>query len=115
MVDRLARDLQRAFPGVGGLSAQNLWRMRAFFLAYTEEVTILLQPVREFDGRTLPKPMSNLPSGHNYSLRDTTKPIGKVSSQLRRDALPEPLRGSLPFVDQLEVELGRVRPEAEET
>jgi len=35
--------------------------------------------------------------------------------QLRRDALPEPLRGSLPSVEQIEAELGQVRPEAEET
>src|SRR5262245_16104025 len=48
VVDRLARDLQREFPGVGGFSSPNLWKMRSFFLAYTEEVRNLSQPVREF-------------------------------------------------------------------
>jgi hypothetical protein len=34
MVDRLAHDLQSALPSSRGLSARNLWRMRAFYLAY---------------------------------------------------------------------------------
>src|SRR5437762_3396764 len=34
VVDRLAADIQKAFPGMGGFSPANVWRMRAFFLAY---------------------------------------------------------------------------------
>ncbi len=34
IVQQLAEDLQGAFPGVGGFSAPNLWRMKAFFEAY---------------------------------------------------------------------------------
>jgi predicted nuclease of restriction endonuclease-like (RecB) superfamily len=34
IVQQLAGDLQREFPGVGGFSASNLWRMKAFFEAY---------------------------------------------------------------------------------
>jgi len=34
VVQLLATDLQREFPGVGGFSAANLWRMRAFFESY---------------------------------------------------------------------------------
>jgi predicted nuclease of restriction endonuclease-like (RecB) superfamily len=34
VVQQLARDLQAEFPGVGGFSASNLWRMKAFFEAY---------------------------------------------------------------------------------
>jgi len=34
VVQQLAGDLQREFPGVGGFSASNLWRMKAFFEAY---------------------------------------------------------------------------------
>lgn len=48
-----------------------------------------------------------------YSLRDTTKPMGVASYQLRRDALPEPLRKSLPSVEQIEAELERGREEGE--
>lgn len=36
VVQQLAGDLQREFPGVGGFSASNLWRMKAFFETYTE-------------------------------------------------------------------------------
>jgi len=35
VVKQLATDLQTEFPGVGGFSASNLWRMKAFFEAYT--------------------------------------------------------------------------------
>lgn len=34
VVKRLAADLQAEFPGVRGFSAQNLWYMRRFYLAY---------------------------------------------------------------------------------
>lgn len=35
VVERLAADLQAEFPGVGGFSASNLWRMKAFFEDYS--------------------------------------------------------------------------------
>ncbi|MFZ2224594.1 MAG: PDDEXK nuclease domain-containing protein [Candidatus Deferrimicrobium sp.] len=34
VVERLAMDLQQEFPGVGGFSASNLWRMKLFFETY---------------------------------------------------------------------------------
>lgn len=34
VVERLATDLQTEFPGVGGFSASNLWRMRLFHELY---------------------------------------------------------------------------------
>ena len=34
IVQQLAGDLQREFPGVGGFSASNLWRMKAFHETY---------------------------------------------------------------------------------
>ena len=36
VVERLAADLQQEFPGIGGFSARNIWRMREFFLTYWE-------------------------------------------------------------------------------
>lgn len=35
VVQRLAADLQAEFPGVGGYSASNLWRMKVFFESYS--------------------------------------------------------------------------------
>ncbi len=34
VVQQLAADLQREFPGIGGFSVSNLWRMKAFFKTY---------------------------------------------------------------------------------
>jgi predicted nuclease of restriction endonuclease-like (RecB) superfamily len=35
VVEQLAQDIQAEFPGISGFSTANLWRMRAFHLAYT--------------------------------------------------------------------------------
>ena len=34
VVERLAGDLRLEFPGIGGFSASNLWRMKGFYEAY---------------------------------------------------------------------------------
>ena len=68
IVDRLARDIQKAFPGLAGFSPLNVTRMRMFYLAYTQGLTILSQPVTELDGHTLPRPMAQIPWGHNLVL-----------------------------------------------
>ena len=36
IVETLARDLQKEFPGIQGFSSANLWRMRNFYIAYQE-------------------------------------------------------------------------------
>jgi predicted nuclease of restriction endonuclease-like (RecB) superfamily len=36
VVELLSRDLQKAFPGSSSFSADNLWRMRQFYLAYSD-------------------------------------------------------------------------------
>src|SRR3989338_9335860 len=36
VVKLLARDLEAAFPGIGGFSASNLWRMRVFYQTYSD-------------------------------------------------------------------------------
>lgn len=43
VVQKLAVDLQKEFPGIKGFSAQNLWYMRQFFLAYKDNSK--LQPM----------------------------------------------------------------------
>jgi predicted nuclease of restriction endonuclease-like (RecB) superfamily len=55
VVELLSRDLQKAFPGLTGFSAANLWRMRQFYFAWVSP-EFLAQAVRELkDG---------LPEGH---------------------------------------------------
>jgi predicted nuclease of restriction endonuclease-like (RecB) superfamily len=47
VVAQLAADLQREFPGVGGFSPINVWRMRAFYTTYSDSTGILSQAVTE--------------------------------------------------------------------
>ena len=46
VVELLAKDLQKQFPAITGMTAGNLWRMRAFYLAYRDN-EILAPTVRE--------------------------------------------------------------------
>jgi predicted nuclease of restriction endonuclease-like (RecB) superfamily len=67
IVERFSRDMQTAFPGIEGFSRQNIWKMRGFYLAYTEGVSNLSQPVRE------------IPWGHNIELLSKIKdPIERL-------------------------------------
>ncbi len=34
VVEKLSNDLRKEFPDIGGFSTQNIWRMRAFYLAW---------------------------------------------------------------------------------
>ncbi len=65
VIRRLAADIAAAFPGVEGFSYRNLYRMRAFYLAYPNEAQFVTQPV------------SQIPWGHNIVLfqkiKDTTE------------------------------------------
>jgi len=47
IVETLARDLQKEFPGIQGFSSANLWRMRNFYITYQENEK-LAPLVREF-------------------------------------------------------------------
>jgi predicted nuclease of restriction endonuclease-like (RecB) superfamily len=40
VVEQLAKDLQAEFPGVGGFSSANLWRMRTFYITYQDNVNL---------------------------------------------------------------------------
>lgn len=40
VVKRLADDLQAEFPGIGGFSSQNLWRMKQFYQTYVHNVKL---------------------------------------------------------------------------
>jgi hypothetical protein len=80
VVVMMAKDLGRAFPETAGFSALNLWRMRAFYLAYSGAEGKLSQPATEpaseklsqpvtemadpLAATPLPKPLDALPRGH---------------------------------------------------
>jgi predicted nuclease of restriction endonuclease-like (RecB) superfamily len=60
VVESVAKDLQKAFPGVSGFSATNLWRMRAFYVAYGQT---------EF----LPLTVGEIGWSHNYVIIEKCK------------------------------------------
>ncbi len=72
-MDRLAADLQKEFPRVGGFSPRNVWRMRSFYLAWTEQLGNLSQHVAELNGKDLPQLVAEIPWGHNVWLLDKIK------------------------------------------
>src|SRR6202044_448422 len=85
VLERLADDLQRALPGVGGFSRSNVFRMRAFYVAYrpVEEVAQpvrqkkatpkVAQPVRQIADTDPPQEVASLPWGHNVVLLQKLK------------------------------------------
>jgi len=73
VVDRLASDIQKAFPGIQGFSPRNVWRMRAFFLAYREPPANLTQPASDFDSPILPQAAAEIPWFHNVILLEKLK------------------------------------------
>ena len=78
VVEHLAHDLHREFPDIAGFSPRNIWRMRSLYIAYTEKIQKLPQPVAELDGEKLPQPVAEIPWGHNALL------LEKLSSPVER-------------------------------
>jgi predicted nuclease of restriction endonuclease-like (RecB) superfamily len=85
VVERLVEDLHRSFPAMKGFSPRNIWRMRAFYLAWTDDVKagekappglrpeILPQLVAELGGENLPQAVAEIPWGHNVWLMEKVK------------------------------------------
>jgi predicted nuclease of restriction endonuclease-like (RecB) superfamily len=85
IIDQAARDLRAEFPGMSGLSASNIWRMRAFYRAWADADAILARSVRELGapiprrpvsgspGSILPRPVAELPWRHNVALLEKLK------------------------------------------
>ena len=63
VVEALAKDLQKAFPGTSGFSARNLWDMRRFYSAYSD-AQFLQQAVAELGqikrSKKLPQPVAGI-------------------------------------------------------
>jgi len=79
VVDQLAVDIHHEFPGIEGFSPRNIWRMRAFYKAYTQPGIILPQLVAELDGENLPQAVAEIPWGHNIILLEKLKlPLERI-------------------------------------
>jgi predicted nuclease of restriction endonuclease-like (RecB) superfamily len=77
VVEKLASDIQKDFPGIEGFSPRNVWRMRAFYLAWASGKPVPVgvgknnrkpKPVADLDRRVLPQAVAEIPWGHNVTL-----------------------------------------------
>lgn len=73
IIERLAEDLQRAFPGMEGFSTRNIWRMRAFCLAYS----VVKRDVSDMKNKIsfLPQAVAEIPWGHQVVLIEKVKSL----------------------------------------
>lgn len=79
VIERLSKDLRRSFPDVKGFSASNIWRMRAFYLAYAAQSENLAQSARETPAEDLPQAVAEIPWGHNTVLVEKVKdPVARL-------------------------------------
>lgn len=67
VIERLAKDIQNSFPGLGGFSRANIFNMRAFYLAY--------EKVQQAVGQLDELPIFHIPWGHNVVLITKLKTI----------------------------------------
>jgi predicted nuclease of restriction endonuclease-like (RecB) superfamily len=86
VVEQLARDLQKSFPGMRGFSTQNLWRMQQLYLTHTAS-EFLAQVVRELGGtddrvklsQTVREWVAAVPWGHHANiLAKVTAPAARL-------------------------------------
>jgi len=65
VLERIAKDLQNEFPGVEGFSRRNMFRMKAFYQAYSK----VPQAVAQLDNL----PVFSIPWGHNALILEKVK------------------------------------------
>jgi predicted nuclease of restriction endonuclease-like (RecB) superfamily len=65
VLEKVAKDLQNAFPGVEGFSRTNMFRMKAFYRAYAK--------VPQLVGQLEQLPVFSIPWGHNVILLESLK------------------------------------------
>jgi predicted nuclease of restriction endonuclease-like (RecB) superfamily len=70
VIDQIGADMQREFPGMSGFSSGNIYRMRAFYLAYSSKAEIVAQAARQLD---VPSQMLEIPWFHNVTLFQSVK------------------------------------------
>jgi predicted nuclease of restriction endonuclease-like (RecB) superfamily len=73
VIDRLGADLQKAFPGLSGFSRTNVYRMRAFYLAYHQVQPVVPQTVGQLGEEPVPSFLADIPWGHNVLLMEKLK------------------------------------------
>ena len=95
VVESLAADLQREFPGTRGFSPDNLWRMRQFFVAYSTP-EVLEQAV--------PEPMSSARRrARHLGSEVLEQPIPELPASIAEPSGPLSLLAKVPWGHHLEI------------
>ena len=71
VIERLAHDMQNAFPGIEGFSERNIWRMRAFYSAYPAKKGQSTDPRAK--SHFLPPAVAEIPWTHQTILLEKLK------------------------------------------
>lgn len=76
VIEQLAHDIQKSFPGIAGFSISNIWRMRAFYLAYADQGdTKLAQLAREIGRERIFETVTSIPWWHNIVLIEKVEDV----------------------------------------
>jgi predicted nuclease of restriction endonuclease-like (RecB) superfamily len=78
VVEILAKELQKEFPGVQGFSTRNLWRMKNFYIEYSQSSKLPLM-VADVQKPILPPLVAEIGWSHNYAI------IEKCKEPLKRE------------------------------
>ena len=100
VVEMLSADLRREFPDMAGLSALNLWRMRAFYVAYggAPKLSQAVTESESFPERKLKRPASESRADHAVALQAPEQMRGpKLSQPVTESAAVMELLASLPW------------------
>ncbi|PYI44530.1 MAG: DUF1016 domain-containing protein [Verrucomicrobia bacterium] len=100
VVEMLSADLRREFPDMAGLSALNLWRMRAFYVAYggAPKLSQAVTESESFPERKLRRPASENRADHAVALQAPEQMRGpKLSQPVTESAAVMELLASLPW------------------
>jgi predicted nuclease of restriction endonuclease-like (RecB) superfamily len=115
IVERLAEDLRKEFPSVAGFSAQNLWRMRQFFIEYQSDAKlsplvreiswshnlVIMMQCKDDVEREFYIRMTKDRTVVEYALRTANKPIGVATYKVVKQ-LPSNLKSELPAPEQMQ-------------
>jgi len=92
VVERLARDLQAAFPAGRGFSRQNLWRMRQFYLDHSNPDFL-----RQLGSMLAAKATPDLPEYLSQAVRDLAKSESKVRTSAILSQAVRELLAAIPW------------------
>ena len=83
VIDRLAKDIRKAFPGIGGFSPSNISRMRSFYLAWAQS--------GESSAQAVPKSRGSIPAQAvpKSKTRSSAQPVPKSPAPLPPPAVTE--------------------------